>query len=274
MRSALMDEVAAILRTAATEAIVPRFRALGEHQIAEKSPGEIVTVVDTEVERIVAPQLTALLAGSRVVGEEAAAARPGLLDGLDQGDVWLLDPLDGTANFVAGNPDFAVMAALLRDGETVASWILHPVGGWLVVAGRGEGTFIDGARVRASAQAVPAGDCRGSVLTGFLPPELKAQVAQRAGSFSAVLPGSKCAGVDYPAVATGAQNFLMYWRLLPWDHAPGALLIAEAGGHVAHLDGSAYRPADRRPGLLVAENREVWEAVRAALIGSYAPGDC
>ena len=61
----------------------------------------------------------------------------------------------------------------------------------------------------------------------------------------------------------------MYWRLLPWDHAPGALLIGEAGGHVARLDGAAYRPEDRRPGLLVAENREVWETVRAGLIGGY-----
>ena len=178
-----MDEVAAILRCVAMEVVLPRFRALRDSEIAEKSPGEIVTVVDGDVERFVAPQLTALLAGSRVVGEEAASARPALLDGLDQGDVWILDPLDGTGNFVAGNADFAVMLALLRDGETVAAWILHPVSGRLAVAARGEGAFIDGVRVRTSALAVPLGACRGSVLTGFLPAALKEQVAEHSHLF-------------------------------------------------------------------------------------------
>ncbi len=183
MRSVVMDEVAAILRCVAMEVALPRFRALRDSEIAEKSPGKIVTIVDGEVERMVAPQLTALLAGSRVVGEEAAAARPALLDGMEQGDVWILDPLDGTGNFVAGNADFAVMLALLRDGETVAAWILHPVSGRLAVAGRGEGAFIDRVRVRTSALAVPLGACRGSVLTGFLPADLKERIAARSHLF-------------------------------------------------------------------------------------------
>jgi fructose-1,6-bisphosphatase/inositol monophosphatase family enzyme len=262
----MMDEVATIMRQAAAEAILPRYRKLLAGDVEEKTPGEVVTVADREAEQIISPRLAALLPGSRVVGEEAVAANPSLMDGLDESKVWLVDPLDGTANFVAGSPAFSVMVALLQDGQTVASWLLDPVSGQLSVASRGEGAFIDGVRVRASTEALSASECRGSVLTRFLPDELKQQVVAGSAGLAEVLPGAKCAGVDYPLIIRGTQNFLMFWRLLPWDHAPGALLVTEAGGHVARLDGSEYRPSDQRPGLLVGQNREVWHTVRSTLL--------
>jgi fructose-1,6-bisphosphatase/inositol monophosphatase family enzyme len=266
MRSGVMDEVATILRHAAAEAILPRYQKLLAGNVEEKTPGEVVTVADREAEQIIGPRLAALLPGSRVVGEEAVATNPSLMNGLDEGDIWLVDPLDGTANFVAGSSAFSVMVALLQDGRTMASWLLDPVSGQLSVASRGEGAFIDGVRVRASATSLSASECRGSVLTRFLPEELKEQVRIGSADLAAVLPGAKCAGVDYPSVIKGTQNFLMFWRLLPWDHAPGALLVAEAGGHVAGIDGSEYRPSDQRPGLLIGQNRDVWDAVRSTLL--------
>jgi len=261
-----MDEVATILRQAAAEAILPRYRKLLAGDVEEKMPGEVVTVADREAEQIISPRLAALLPGSHVVGEEAVAANPSLMDGLDEGQVWLVDPLDGTANFVAGSSAFSVMVALLQDGRTVASWLLDPVSGQLSVASRGDGAFIDGVRVRASSVVLSAQECRGSVLTRFLPEELKAQVAAESASLAEVLPGAKCAGVDYPSIIQGKQNFLMFWRLLPWDHAPGAFLVEEAGGQVARLDGSEYQASDQRPGLLISQNREVWDVVRSTLL--------
>ncbi|WP_245571854.1 inositol monophosphatase family protein [Microvirga subterranea] len=210
-----MDEVATILRQAAAEAILPRYRKLLAGDVEEKTPGEVVTVADREAEQIISPRLAALLPGSRV-GEEAVASNPSLMDGLDEGQVWLVDPLDGTANFVAGSSAFSVMVALLQDGRTVASWLLDPVSGQLSVASRGNGAFIDGLRVRASAASLTASECRGSVLTRFLPEELKEQVAVGSPALAEVLPGAKCAGVDYPSIIRGSQNFLMFWRLLPW----------------------------------------------------------
>jgi len=266
MRSNVMDEVATILRQAAAEAILPRYRKLLARDVEEKTPGEVVTVADREAEQIISPRLAALLPGSRVVGEEAVATNPSLMDGLDEGQVWLVDPLDGTANFVAGSSAFSVMVALLQDGQTTASWLLDPVSDQLSVASRGDGAFIDGVRVRASTASLSASECRGSVLTRFLPEKLKEQVKVGSAGLAEVLPGAKCAGVDYPSIIKGAQNFLMFWRLLPWDHAPGALLVGEAGGHVARLDGSEYRPSDQRPGLLVGQNHDVWHTVRGALL--------
>ncbi|MGY6710664.1 MAG: inositol monophosphatase family protein [Rhizobiaceae bacterium] len=266
MRSGLIDDVSSLLRHAASVAILPRFRKLEAGQVDEKSPGEVVTIADREAEQIITPRLLSLLPGSRVVGEEAAAADPAMMDGLDAGDVWLVDPLDGTANFVAGSAEFSVMVALLRGGETVAAWLLDPVSDRLAVASQGAGAFIDGVRVRAAASASPVASCRGAVLTRFLPEELKAAVAANTPRFSTISPGARCSGVDYPAVARGQQEFVLFWRLLPWDHAPGTLLVSEAGGWVARLDGTPYRPADQRPGLMAAQNREVWETVRRELL--------
>lgn len=268
MRSGLIDEVSAVLRQASMEAILPRFRNLLSGEVVEKTPGEIVTIADREAERIITPRLKALLPGSRVVGEEAAADDPSLLDGLDEGDVWLVDPLDGTANFVAGSPDFAVMVALLRYGKAIAAWLFAPVGGELAIASDGAGAFLNGTRIRTPETALSADMCRGAVLTRFLPEPMKALVASNACRFSAILPGARCSGVDYPAVARGEQNFVMFWRLLPWDHASGALFVTEAGGHVARLDGSHYHPSDRRPGLLVAQNKDVWDTVAQGLLQS------
>jgi fructose-1,6-bisphosphatase/inositol monophosphatase family enzyme len=266
MRSDLMDEVATIMRQAAAEAILPRYQKLLADDVEEKTPGEVVTVADREAEQIISSRLETLLPGSRVVGEEAVATCPALMDGLDEGNVWLVDPLDGTANFVAGSSTFSVMVALLRDGQTIASWLLDPVSGQLSVASHGDGAFINGVRVRTPMKPLPAQDCRGSVLTRFLPEGIKEQVRVGSGNLAAVLPGAKCAGVDYPSIIQGTQNFLLFWRLLPWDHAPGALLVAEAGGHVARLDGSEYRPSDQRPGLLIAQNSGVWDTIKAALL--------
>jgi fructose-1,6-bisphosphatase/inositol monophosphatase family enzyme len=263
----MIETVTAIIRSAADEAILPRFQKLRDGQIEEKTPGEVVTIADREAERIIAPQLEALLPGSRAVGEEASSVNPSLMERLDEGDVWLVDPLDGTGNFIAGSAEFAVMVALLRQGEPLASWMYRPATGELAVASLGGGAFIDGNRIRTVEACPPPEVCRGAVLTRFLPDPWKEQVKAHAGRFLAILPGTKCAGVDYPAVATGTQNFVMFWRLLPWDHAPGALFVREAGGRVAHLDGSPYRPEAKASGLLVAENEDVWTMVRETLLG-------
>jgi fructose-1,6-bisphosphatase/inositol monophosphatase family enzyme len=73
------------------------------------------------------------------------------------------------------------------------------------------------------------------------------------------------AGIAYPMLLQGQVTHALYWRTLPWDHAPGTLMAQEAGLHVARLDGSEYRPWDARFGVLTAASRDVWNSVRAAL---------
>lgn len=135
----MLERVGELLREAAAEVILPRFRALSDADIVEKSPGELVTIADREAEALITHGLLRLRPGSRVVGEEACASDPALLDRLDKGAVWLVGPLDGTGNFASGRAPLAVMAALVVGGETVAAWLLDPLTSELAVAERGAG---------------------------------------------------------------------------------------------------------------------------------------
>lgn len=268
MSAALIDSVAALLAQAASEIVLPRYRSLKAADIIEKSPGEIVTVVDREVEAMLIPALAALRTGSRVVGEEGVAENPALLHGLDRGEVWLVDPIDGTTNFVNGRSDFGIMVALLRDGEALMSWIQFPLSGSIAVAERGAGAWLDGRRLQLSARAErrPA-TLRGIVKTGFMPQPLRSLIDARADAHVPErVGGTQSACGDYVSYALGDPDFSLYWRMLPWDHAPGTLLLREAGGHVARHDGSAYRASDTGTGLLVARSREVWDQAQALLL--------
>jgi fructose-1,6-bisphosphatase/inositol monophosphatase family enzyme len=263
----LMDAVPRLLRHAAEEIVLPVFRTAAAAP-EEKAAGEWVTTADRAAEEWLAPRLAALVPGSVVVGEEAVSTDPALLDHLlGTADVWLLDPLDGTANFAAGEEPFAVMAALVRGGEAVAAWVLDPVSGRLVAAERGAGTWVDGSRVLAPELRTPLGAMRGAVLRRFLPPYLREHVDSEESRFAELAPGSRCAGHVYPAVVLGDLDFALFWRTLPWDHVPGALLVTEAGGRVARLDGTHYAPAEHaRTGLLVARRSDAWQQIRSDLL--------
>jgi fructose-1,6-bisphosphatase/inositol monophosphatase family enzyme len=267
----VIDEVGALMRAAAQTAILPLYQRLTAGDVEEKAPGDVVTVADRWAEELLGSGLIGLLPGSTVVGEEGVAADPALLDRLaDAGPVWLVDPLDGTANFVAGQEPFAVMVALLVGGVTRTGWILDLVTDQLVVAEAGAGAYLDGRRITADQSAPPLSALRGNVRSKYLPPPLGAAVDRRAVLLGEALPGTGCAGREYPDVVTGVQDFALFWRTLPWDHAAGVLLTHEAGGVARGLDGRPYLPADPRPGLLVARNEAVWQEVYDGLLAPWA----
>jgi fructose-1,6-bisphosphatase/inositol monophosphatase family enzyme len=258
------DEVTNALQELAVSAVMPRFRNLKSADVEEKAQGEIVTIVDREVELALTPRLAQLLPGSRVIGEEACATHPALLDSVDDGLVWLVDPIDGTANFAAGRDDFAIMVALLRNGEALASWIYAPAHNSLAVAMAGAGATINGTLVRtlngSDMSALPA-----VVKTRFLPQHFKQALHRTSGSALTLSDGSGPAGIDYPDLVRGRWRFILYWRTLAWDHVPGVLFASEAGAHVARLDGTPYRASDGKTGLLVAPDRASWNTARALL---------
>lgn len=248
-----------LLREAAERIILPRYQTLASNEIREKtSADDLVTIADEESEALLTDGLLKLLPGSVVVGEEAAAADASVLDRLGgQEPVWVIDPLDGTANFAAGNPTFAVMVALVRNNETVAACVYDPLGNRMAEARPGEGAFINGERLRMP-QRRP-GAVRVSVSTRFWPPEITG--ASRLDLIEPVAP-LMCAGQEYLRLATGGIDAASYWRLLPWDHTAPALIAQEAGARIAHPDGARYRP-NCAPRLgLIAAYPEVWERAR------------
>src|SRR4029453_6026268 len=122
------DPATRLIEEAAAAEIMPRFRQLAAGDVREKAPGDLVTGADEAVEPRLRPALDSPPAGSVVVGEEAAAADPNLLNRLfDDQPVWIIDPVDGTSNFAEGRPAFAVMVALARGRDVLAAWIHDPV---------------------------------------------------------------------------------------------------------------------------------------------------
>ncbi|MDG4806356.1 inositol monophosphatase [Micromonospora sp. WMMD1120] len=269
MADTLLDDVGDLLREAADQVVLPLFRKLDDGDVTEKAPGEVVTVADRRAEELLSAGLRRIRPGSRVVGEEGVADDPALLRHLrDDGDVWLVDPVDGTANFAAGKRPFALMVALLTGGRPTAGWILDPLAETLAMGRADEGTLLNGRPVD-STTAVPAtGDLRGAAMTTFLPPETRDRVRAGGRRLGELLPGQHCAGREYLDILTGEQQFVLFWRTLPWDHAPGALLVRAAGGVARRFDGVDYHPADDGRGLLVASSEQVWAEVHEALLGS------
>lgn len=258
-KASKLNEVGTILREAAERAVLPRFALLAPEESRFKSPQEVVTIADLEAEQILTNGLGRLLPQARVVGEEACSEQPNLLSNLDQGTVWLVDPLDGTRNFVAGRAPFAMMVALLQDGVTVRSWILDPLTGRLAEAELGGGAWLDGERLSAGGPGRPLSQLQGIVSDAFVPAEERTFMRQVCAAVAGAIPTERCAGHEYPVVAQGVRDFAIYWRTLAWDHAPGALLLTEAGGRVCHWDGAAYDPAAARPGLLLAHHPDIAE---------------
>jgi fructose-1,6-bisphosphatase/inositol monophosphatase family enzyme len=262
----LRDHVTRAIRDAAEHAVVPRFRTLESHAIAEKSPGDWVTDADHECEELLTASLLALEPGIPVVGEEASAAdRTLLTDGHTHDRVWVLDPVDGTRAFIEGSPDFATMVALIEHGVTTAAWIWQPIHARMYTAVRGVGAHRDGHPIAPPGDPGPRAGWRGLLRTQSMPSALR--TASDAGLARSGLRHTPiaAAGVTYPLAACGELAYALYWRTLPWDHAPGALLAEEAGLTVARLDGTRYRPWDGRFGLLTAATPSAWEEVRSAL---------
>lgn len=235
----------ALLQDVAAEVVTPRFRSLREEQIHEKRPGDLVTVADREAEELITTALRAAYPDAVVLGEEAYAHDHALLERFVAADHgFTVDPVDGTKNFVAGSPDHAVMVSEVRDGVTVRGWIWQPEHEQAWVAERGAGVTRDGTVVRRQ----PAG----------AQPQGATSIWSRRGRQPEGLPpldGSwVCCGVDYPRLLEGATDFLLYGHTNPWDHLPGSLMVREAGGAVAHADGTPYDARSGGRGLVVASD--------------------
>jgi fructose-1,6-bisphosphatase/inositol monophosphatase family enzyme len=159
-----------------------------------------------------------------------------------------------------------MMVALLRGGAPVAGWIYQPLEETLAVAELGSGVYVDGVRATLNGDALAASGLRGAAMTRYLPRELRAAVREGSSLIEELLPSQHCAGREYVDIVTGRQHFVMFWRTLPWDHAPGALMVEEMGGVVRRIDGAPYDLADDRYGLLACATEAVWEQVRETLL--------
>ncbi len=254
-----MEKVATLLRQAAAEIILPRHRKLGDSDITEKGPGDLVTIADTETEKWLTAELANLLPGSSVVGEEAAYADKRVFDRLaDENPVWVIDPVDGTHNFTKGSDIFAVIVALVISGETVAGWIYEPIGETIAQGERGAGVTLNGFRVDlGSPQTNP--NCIGVAAKQLF------ERAERDETFIEKVYRPNCAGHEYIQILRDERCFTAYTKLMPWDHAAGSFMICEAGGHSALIEGNPYDVTQPLGSLLSASDQDTWARVQSIL---------
>jgi fructose-1,6-bisphosphatase/inositol monophosphatase family enzyme len=256
------DDVLTLLQQVAEEVVTPRFRSLAAEEVSEKNPGDLVTVADAEAEQRITAALRRAYPDALLLGEEATASDPGLLDRFRSAEhAFTVDPVDGTKNFVHGSPDHAVMVAEVRGGEVVRSWIWQPQHEAAYVAERGAGAWRDGERLVCPP---PAADLRGVTAQ-------RSWLGRALGTLRSLDLTWVCCGVDYPRLVEGGADYALYRKAKPWDHAPGSLLLTEAGGFVGTTDGAPYRPQQAPPrGLVSAADEETYRLVQG-LVGAL-PG--
>jgi myo-inositol-1(or 4)-monophosphatase len=212
-------------------------RDLGEVenlQVSLKGPRNFVTAADRRAEEIVREELAKARPDYGFLGEEGGAHA-----GADNSHRWIVDPLDGTTNFLHGIPHFAVSIALERSGVVVAALTYNPANEELFVAERGKGAFLNDRRIRVAARKQLAD----AVVACGLPHFGRGDLAlARREIFAAQqhfggLRRFGAATLDLAWVAAGRFDAFWESNLSPWDMAAGMLLVREAGGFVSDLDG-------------------------------------
>ncbi|MFJ7076938.1 inositol monophosphatase family protein [Streptomyces sp. NPDC098781] len=227
-------DVAEAVRKAAAAEIMPRFRQLAEHEVDQKSgPHDLVTDADRLAEKYLTEALGALLPGSVVVGEEAVHADPATYEAVcGDAPAWIVDPVDGTRQFVNGDDGFCTLVALAQHGVLLASWTYAAARDQLATAIRGQGAYLDGERLRAGAPQ-PGHDLR--IATSHPDYTTDEQKQALLGLWTDGVAPRACgsAGLEYLAIARGELDATAFSWEAAWDHAAGILLVEEAGG--AHL---------------------------------------
>jgi len=264
LRSALINVMVQAARKAA-RSLKRDFGEVERLQVSLKGPANFVTAADRRAEEILREELGKVRPGYGFLGEEG-----GRVDGTDKTNTWIVDPLDGTTNFLHGIPQFAISIGLERDGAIVAGVIYNPATDELFVAERGKGAFFNEQRMRVAGRQ----RLQDAVIACGLPHYGRGDLALFRSEFAVVqekvagLRRFGAAALDLAWVAAGRLD--AYWErnLSPWDMAAGVLIVREAGGFVTDTDGG---DAMLTKGHIIAGNdtmhRELLRLLKAASQG-------
>jgi myo-inositol-1(or 4)-monophosphatase len=233
LRSALLNVMIKAARKAA-RTLKRDFGEVEHLQVSLKGPANFVTAADRRAEEILHAELIQARPGYSFLGEEG-----GRREGTDKTHCWIVDPLDGTSNFLHGIPHFAISIALAREATIVAGLVYNPANDDLFTAERGKGAFLNDQRLRVAARRRLAD----SVIACGLPHMGRGDLALASREITAVqdkvagLRRFGAAALDLAWIAAGRVD--AYWErdLSPWDMAAGVILVREAGGYATDLDG-------------------------------------
>ncbi|ADD42858.1 inositol monophosphatase family protein [Stackebrandtia nassauensis] len=235
------QHIAALIRDITDTEALTRFGNLAGGDISEKNPGDLVTIADTRVETALTEQLQALIPGSVTVGEEACEHQPELIDALaTDTPCWIIDPIDGTANYASGKPEYSCLVALAHNGTIHASWLYAP--SLKLSAGAHDGqAWINNQPAHTPTRAPEA------------PLRVMTTHPNYTGGYRHILDAldvpditriaCSSAGLSYIDLIQGRLDALVYTWEKPWDHATGLHIHATAGGTHTTIDGTTFRLA-------------------------------
>ena len=238
------------------------FGEVANLQVSLKGPANFVSAADHRAEEILYTELTKARSGYGFLGEEG-----GTREGTDKTNRWIVDPLDGTTNFLHGVPHFAISIGLEREGKIVAGLIYNPANDEIFSAERGKGAFLNNRRIRVAARKRLAD----AIACCALPHHGRGDLALFRREMAVIqdkvagLRRFGAAALDLAYVAAG--RFDVYWErgLSPWDFAAGVAIVREAGGFVTDL---ADNERSMEPGDVIAGNetlhRQVLDLLKAA----------
>lgn len=264
LRSANVTVMAQAAQRAARH-LVRDFGEVENLQVSIKGPGDFVSAADRRAEQI--------------VRRELERARPGFGFLLEEGGEvasesefrWLVDPLDGTTNFLHGLPHFAVSIALERRGELIAGVIYDPIKAELFAAEKGSGAYVNDRRLRVSGRADLAGCLIGTGIPVLDWAGREQGFAAQLDAVSDHVAGVRrlgTASLDLAYLAAGRLDGFWEYGLKPWDVAAGIVLVREAGGLLGRLEGDDDLLA---PGTIVAANASIYPRLVELLRGAGGP---
>jgi len=231
--SALLNVMIAAARKTA-RALKRDFGELEKLQVSLKGPANFVSSADRRAEETLFQELTRARPGYGFLGEEG-----GPREGADKSHRWIVDPLDGTTNFLHGIPQFAISIALEREGSVIAGLIYNPASDEMFIAERGKGAFMNDQRIRVAGRQRLAD----AVIACGLPHIGRGDLVlarKETGAMQEQVAGLRrfgAATLDLAWVAAGRLDGYWERNLKPWDLAAGSILVREAGGFVSDCDG-------------------------------------
>lgn len=238
-RSALINVMAGAALKAA-KGLIRDFGEVEQLQVSVKGPGEFVTAADLKAERILRAELSKARPGYGFLLEEAGAVA-----GSDPHHRWIIDPLDGTTNFLHGIPQWSISIALERDGEIVAGVIYEPVRDEMFWTEKGVGAYLNDRRLRVSARR----HLSEAVVGTGIPFRGRGNHRTYLATLAAMMEATSgirrfgVASLDLAYVAAGRLDAYWEFGLQPWDIAAGLLLVREAGGYATDFAGAHGLPA-------------------------------
>ncbi|MAF97172.1 MAG: hypothetical protein CMH26_00885 [Micavibrio sp.] len=260
-----IENIEILLKDVAEQEILPRYGDLQEKDVEFKGLNDPFTIADVRSERALKAGLLKILPNSLFIGEEEYSENPEILSHLVQADkpVWVVDPIDGTKNFIYQRGGFGIMVALLYKGEYLGGWFYEVSKGNLTGYYKDYGLHYNqenGFYSRFGAQK----EQEDSVVRGWAGYKLYVheefqKVLNQNDAYFEMTQAREPSIVAYPLLFQGDVDFLLYRVTYPWDHLPGIAMAKALGGVVANWSGQDYKLDDTHQGLIVANSNESLE---------------